>query len=102
MNKIIRKTASENGIDFNSLLEDFYCNSSEEHRRGSSFYRTSIVEISERWYPDLDRKLDGFWETNSYTWSDDDGYDKSEIYELTRVEKKTKTVVIEEWIKVKE
>ena len=101
MNTLTRKDALELGINFNSLLEDFYCHSSEDHRRGSSFYRTSIIEISERWNPDVDRSFDGFWETDSYIWDENCGYDKSDIRELTRVEQRTRTVEINEWVKVK-
>jgi len=101
MNKLTRKEALELGIDFDLLIDDFYCHSSDKHRRESSFYRTSITEISERWQPDVDRSFDGFWETNSYVWDDVYGYDTTDICELTRVELRTRTVEIKEWIKIK-
>jgi len=98
INKITRK---EFKGDFGSLLGDFLENSYQEHRRGSNFFTRSIVEINEEWYPELDRELDGFWETNQYIWDDDYGADKSEIYELDRVERVTKVVTTTEWVKIK-
>lgn len=96
MNKITRKTE---GIDFDELLNDFIENSYKEHRRGSTFYTKSIVKIDEESYSEIDRKYDGFWETNQYISSEDDS-DLSEIYELNRVEIKDKVVTTQEWVKV--
>ena len=102
MNTITRKNAKESGIDFDSLLEDFIEDSYDEHRRGSSFYRQSIVEINQEWYPEISRKFDGYWETNDYIWDDNYGYDKSDIRELTRVERKEKVIKLVEWVPVKD
>ena len=49
----------------------------------------------------MDRSFDGFWETESYIWDENCGYDKSDIRELTRVEQRTRTFEINEWVKVK-
>jgi hypothetical protein len=100
INKITRATAKEMGFDFNTLLEEFQEDSVQEHRRGSSFYTRSIVEVNEKWYPELPRELDGFWETNQYVWDDDHGFDKSDIKELYRVEQKERTIVEKYWEKV--
>lgn len=101
MNSITRKTAKELGIDFNMLLEDFSEHSYQEHRRGSSFYQQSIIEINKKWFPEVSRKYDGYWETNSYVWDDNYGCDKSDITELNRVEKVEKIVKTTEWVSVK-
>ena len=43
INKLDEKIAKEYGLDFDELLNNFYDDSSVNHRRGSSFYKTSIV-----------------------------------------------------------
>lgn len=95
MNKITRETVLP--VKFDVFLEDFVENSYQEHRRGSNFFTKSIVEINEKWFPELDRSLDGYWETNQYVHDDDYGHDKSDITELNRVKKVTKTVIEENW-----
>lgn len=100
MNKITRKTAKEMGINFNSLLDDMET-SKEEHRRGSTFYMRSIVEINEKYFPEVPREFDGYWETNQYIWSEED-WDKYEIDTLTRVEKKERIITETYWEPVKD
>jgi hypothetical protein len=100
INKITRITAKEMGFDFNTLLEEFQEDSVQEHRRGSNFYTRSIVEVNEKWYPELPRELDGFWETNQYVWDDNYGFDKSDINALYRVEQKERTIVEKYWEQV--
>jgi hypothetical protein len=100
MNKITRKTAKEMGIDFNSLLDDMEP-SVQEHRRANTFYKRSIVTINEEWFPEVPRELDGYWETNQYIWSEYD-WDKNEIEELTRVEKKERVITETYWEPVKD
>jgi len=101
MNRIARKTAKELGINFDSLIDDMEIVSYEEHRRGSSFYTRSVIEINEEWFPEVSRELDGFWETNTYVSDSEWGHDKSEIHELNRVEEKTKVIETKYWEKVK-
>ena len=43
VNKITRANASELGVDFNELIDDFFETSYEEHRRGSNFYTRSSI-----------------------------------------------------------
>lgn len=100
MNKITRKSAKEMGINFNSLLDDMEP-SVQEHRRGSTFYMRSIVEINEKYFPEVPRELDGYWETNQYIWSEED-WDKDEIDTLTRVEKKERIITVTYWEPVKD
>ncbi len=102
INELTRQLAKELEVDFNSLLEDFVENSYQEHRRGSNFYTKSIVEINEKYYPEVPRELDGFWETNTYVWDDNYGWNKSEVTELTRVEKVPVVRTTHEWHPVKE
>ncbi len=100
INKLDEKTAKEHGLDFDELLDDFYDDSKSRHRRGSNFYKQSIVEINEENYPNVNQELYGFWETNEYVYSDDDGFDKEEIDTLHRVVLKEKVVTTKYWEKV--
>jgi hypothetical protein len=100
INKLDEKTAKEYGLDFDELLDDFYDDSRSRYRRGSSFYKQSIIEISEEYYPDVDKELYGFWETNEYVCSDDYGFNKEDIDTLTRVILKEKVVTTKYWEKV--
>jgi len=86
INKLDEKIAEQFGLDFDELLDDFYDDSNSSHRRYSSFYKQSIVEISEEHYPHIDKQLYGFWETNEYT--------------LHRVILKEKTIIQKYWEKV--
>jgi hypothetical protein len=99
INKLDEKIAKEYGLDFDELLDDFYDDSKSRHRRGSSFYKQSILEISEEYYPNVDKELYGFWETNEYVYNDDDGFDKEEIDTLHRVVLKEKVVTKKYWEK---
>jgi hypothetical protein len=100
INKLDEKIAIEYGLDFDELLEDFYDDSFVNHRRGSTFYKQSIVEINEEHYPNVDKELYGFWETNEYMWNDDYGFDREDIDTLTRVVSKEKTITVKYWEKV--
>jgi len=102
INKLDEKTAKEYGLDFDELLDDFYDDSNSNHRRGSTFFKQSIVEINEEYYPDVDKELYGFWETNEYVYSDDYGFDKQDIDTLHRVVLKEKVIVTKYWEKVKD
>lgn len=100
INKLDETIAKQFGLDFDELLEYFYTDSFDSHRRGSSFYKQSIVEINEKYYPNIDKQLYGFWETNEYVWNDDYGFDKEDIDTLTRVVSKEKTITVKYWEKV--
>lgn len=100
MNKITRQT--DIPVEFNILIDEFLCDSYKKHRRSSNFFTRSIVEINERWFPELDRSLDGFWETNDYISDSEEGMDKVDIKELNRVEKVTIMVPTTEWQLVKD
>lgn len=100
INKLDEKIAIEYGLDFDELLDNFYDDSFVSHRRGSSFYKQSIVEINEEHYPNVDKELYGFWETNEYMWNDDYGFDREDIDTLTRVVSKEKTITVKYWEKV--
>jgi hypothetical protein len=102
INKLDEKTAEKYGLDFDELLDDFYDDSNSHHRRGSTFFKQSIVEINEEYYPDVDKELYGFWETNEYVYSDDYGFDKQDIDTLHRVVLKEKVIVTKYWEKVKD
>jgi hypothetical protein len=100
INKLDEKTAEKYGLDFDELLDDFYDDSNSHHRRGSTFFKQSIVEINEEYYPDVDKELYGFRETNEYVYSDDYGFDKQDIDTLHRVVLKEKVVTTKYWEKV--
>ena len=101
MNKITRETAKEMGIDFDNLISDMDITSFKQHRRGSSFYTRSVIEIDEELFPEVPRELDGFWETNEYVDDSEYGCDLDEIDELDRVEEKIKVTETKYWEKVK-
>lgn len=99
INKITRENAKDLNIDFEYLIDDFSCDSYCEHiRMGSNFYRKSILEINEEYFPDMSRELDGYWETNTYIWDDNCGYEDVEIHEFNRVEKKEVVTTKNEWV----
>lgn len=100
INKITRATAKELGVDFNELINDMDEISYEEHRRGSNFFTRSIVVINQEYFPDINRELDGFWETNTYVSDSEWGHEKNEITELNRVEKKERVITKTYWEKV--
>jgi len=100
INKLDERTAEQFGLNFDDLLNDFYDDSLSVHRGGSTFYKQSIVEINEKDYPNVDKQLYGFWETNEYIWDDNYGFDKTEIHKLTKVEPKERTVIQKYWEKV--
>ncbi len=102
INTLDEKIAKDYGLDFDELLDDFYDDSNSRHRRGSTFFKQSIVEINEEYYPDVDKELYGFWETNEYVYSDDYGFDKQDIDTLHRVVLKEKVVTTKYWKKVKD
>jgi hypothetical protein len=102
INKLDEKIAKEHGLDFDELLDDFYDDSNSHHRRGSTFFKQSIVEINEEYYPNVNKDLYGFWETNEYVYSDDYGFDKQDIDTLHRVVLKEKVVTTKYWEKVKD
>lgn len=99
INKITRGTAKELGVNFNELISDFDDTSYKEHRRGATFYTRSIIVIREEWFPEVNKELHGYWETNTYISSEDDR-DLNEITELNRVEKKERVISETYWEKV--
>lgn len=98
INKITR---ADYPNDFDNFIDDFIEISYEDHRRGSSFYRSAIIKIDAEWYP-LFPELWGHWETNMYVWDDNYGTDRSEINVLSRVEKREKIVKTYEWVPVED
>lgn len=79
-----------------AVIED----SRRDYRRGSNFFTQSIVEFKpeHQEYYNIDlTPFYGTWETNTYLSDYEYGTEWSEIDELTRVEKKEKTVVTTTW-----
>jgi hypothetical protein len=76
---------------------DWYDQSKNDHRRGSNFFCQNIYKIDEKYFPEIDREFDGFWETNTFVFDAEFGFDRSEIRTLTRVEQKTKLVEVKTW-----
>lgn len=95
INKITKEMFPE---DWYSFIDDSEERSSSEHRKGSSFYVTFIYKLDEenaKEYP----QLWGMWESETVVWDDSNGLeDKPTI--LYRVNKVTKKVVTEEWVRV--
>jgi len=97
INKITRESVGKEL--FENIIDDWEDFSRQDHRKQSNFYVQAIFIINEEFLPDRP-DLWGFWESNSFIWDSEYGMDRSDIDELTRVEKKTKTVVTEEWVPV--
>jgi len=97
INKIKREDYPEK---FDEFIDDIWENSYYEHRRGQTFFAKSIYWIAEKNFPEFP-ELWGYWESNQYITSEIDT-DWNEIYELNRVEKKTKIIEIEEWVQIEE
>lgn len=97
MNKI---TVESIGKELFDLITDDYVETSyREHRRGSNFYTKCIFIIDDSLLPEHP-ELWGYWESNTFVFDTEYGRDNGDIYELTRVEKKTRTVVTEYWVEV--
>lgn len=98
MNKILR---SDNPELFERIIDDHCDESYSEHRRGSSFFTKWVYEVNEKWFPELDKEYYGYWESNQFVWSDD-YWDRDDIRELTRVEKKEVITTTTEWVPLKD
>lgn len=99
MNKITR----EEYPDIWDILieEEDYDATEKSHRRGSTFYITMRFRIDSNELSDLvPPELDGLWEADPCTWSDDWGLD-SDIDTLYRVEEKEEVIVKKSWVRVK-
>lgn len=94
INRIERK---DNPELFKELLEGHTELVNKEHRKYSSFYCNALIEINEYNFPDEERfkPYYGLWMTNDIIWDDAHGFDSSDIDELTRVVKKTRTIIEE-------
>jgi len=84
---------------FDQIIDDVYDTSHQDYRKGSSFYTKWIFEINEECFPDHP-ELWGFWESNIFIYDEEFGLDNGDIYQLTRVEKKTKIIEKEYWAEV--
>jgi hypothetical protein len=98
MNKV---TYKDEPTLFDDILE-FSIDSDMDHRRGSNFYRTDIIELEpehKEHFPDVEDfdKYLGTWRTNTVIWDDNYGWDET-FSELTRVEKVEK--ITYEWVEV--
>jgi hypothetical protein len=100
MNKINYK---DEPLLFNDILE-FSIDEDMDHRRGSNFYRTDIIEFlpeHKKYFTDIEDfdKYLGTWQTNTVIFDDNHGFDEK-FSELTRVYKKEK--ISYEWIETKD
>ena len=98
-------TSKDNPNIFRNISESIVDNTLDEHRRGSSFYKQSIVQFDaedKQYFDDVDNfeAFIGTWETNQYLYDSEYGTDWEEIFELVRVEQKTVLVETIEWVKV--
>lgn len=86
-------------------LTEFEVDSIRDHRRGSSFYETIIIELVEddrEYFPNVKdfSKYIGFWKTNTYVWDDNWGADEL-VSSLTRVKGVEETIIVKKWVEVK-
>lgn len=102
MNQITKK---EYPALFENIEDAIIEDSSEDHRRGSNFFVTSIVEFRLEYsvyYPSIDlTPFVGTWETNVYIRDTEHGTDFNEINTLTRVELKEVVTTTKVWEPVK-
>jgi len=89
---------------FTKIGERIIERSSNEHRRGSTFYVKYIVEFKPKdkiYYPEIQNYEDyiGYWETNEFVESDED-VDWNDIEELTKVKKSSEMISIKKWIEI--
>lgn len=100
--KLINKVTYKDEPSLFDDISEFSIDSDMDHRRGSNFYRTDIIELEpehKKHFPDVEDfdKYLGTWRTNTVTWDDSYGFD-DEFSELTRVEQKEK--ITYEWVTV--
>lgn len=88
--------------DFDELMDSFHEQSVFEHRKQSNFYTQTVIEISEASWPELDRELDGLWESNEYVHDTEQGYEESDITEYNRVNAVEETHVVTVYKRVEE
>lgn len=97
-NMMINKITKEEYPDIWDALveEEDYDATEKSHRRGSTFYITMRYRIDHKELAEYDieipPELDGLWEADPTTWSDDWGLD-SEIDTLYRVYELEKVIV---------
>lgn len=89
---------------FDNIDEFIIDDSHKEHRRGSTFYVKSIIQLNEedaKFFPDIIdfANFIGTWETNQYIMSEE-YIDWDEINILSRVEKQIVVVETTKWVKV--
>jgi hypothetical protein len=84
---------------WNALIEEEdYDATEKDHRRGSTFYITMRYRIDHKqlyeYGIDVPSELDGLWEADTTTWSDDWGLDSEidTLYRVEEIEKIVKTV----------
>jgi len=101
INRLDEKTAEKYGLNFDELIDDFFEDSYKSNISNGSYYIQSIVKINKESYPDVNKELYGFWESNEYIYDDSIGFDKEEIHTLYRVVQSEKLVITKYWEKVK-
>ena len=99
INKITHK---EEPTLFNDI-DELSIESIKQHRKGSTFFREDIIEISledEIYYLEVKnfKQYLGTWRTDNLIWDSNHGFDEQSFSELTRVEKKEK--ISYEWVDV--
>lgn len=98
MNEIWKKDHPQIFVDLFEAQVELSLN---EHRRGGSFIRRSIIEWDEdskQYYPEIENfdQYIGIWETNDYFWDDMGGPD--EIVVLRRVKPYSNLVEVRSWV----
>jgi len=91
--KITRNIENKNINLYELLIDGDPVHIDSKHRKGSTFFRTIVVYISQsdctEW--GIPEKYIGYWQSNNHVWSEDD-YDTDELFPFVRVEKKTKEI----------
>lgn len=93
---MIKKVTYKDCPELFEDITEFSVHSEQNHRRGSNFFRTDIIEFKaddKEYFQEVENFEDyiGFWKTNEVIWDSEYGFDNT-FSELTRVEKRVKIV----------
>lgn len=95
INKITKDIEKSIGDLYDILTGDFDTITHNEHRRGSTFYREVVQEMTKELCEEFNipEEYIGLWKSNQFVWSEED-YDKDDMFPFVRVTKETKEVII--------
>lgn len=87
MNTITREQVESYGVDFDEILCDYEEVILGDHIKSDIFERETVVQITAENYPELPEEFHGYWRTEPYRYSMENGRIDGPINELHRVKK---------------